>query len=277
MENIMSFSNDTKISALIKANKSCIDAIAGVAKPFQRLKNPILRKIMASRVTILEAAKMGGCKVEDIVNALTPLGFNYKPSPIDVSDVQYKPEWLQQANEACITRYDVRPVIESGTDPLKEILNRLKDVASGEVLCIINSFIPTPLIHLLEQEKVESSYVETISPDEFHTYFLKKKGGIAKKEANAAVAVDDSNSFEAIYKRFSEKQVIETDVRHLEMPQPMQVILQELNKLPQDSMLYVHHKRVPVYLLEELADKHYEVHIHAIAEGNVKMIIFKKA
>ncbi|MCC6288255.1 MAG: DUF2249 domain-containing protein [Chitinophagaceae bacterium] len=277
MEKRININNDTKISELIKADKASIDAIAGVAKPFQRLKNPILRKIMASRVTIAEAAKMGGCKVEDIVATLTPLGFYYEPISANERVVQSKPQWLLQADKAAIIVYDVRPIIESGTDPLKEILNKFKDVQPGKILCIINSFIPTPLIRLLEQEKAEGSYVETVSAGVFHTYFLrKKKEAAAKKAAVNNIIVDDAASFEAVYNRSSEERIREIDVRHLEMPQPMQVILQELNSLPENHLLYVHHKRVPVYLLEELADKNHEIHILTVDDKNVKMIIFEK-
>ena len=88
--------------------------------------------------------------------------------------------------------------------------------------------------------------------------------------------MDDAASFEAAYRAFAKEQVRETDVRHLEMPMPMQTILGELAQLPKGHMLYVHHKRVPVYLLEELADKNYEVHIHTVDDSNVKMMLFEK-
>jgi hypothetical protein len=61
----------------------------------------------------------------------------------------------------------------------------------------------------------------------------------------------------------------------LEMPGPMQAILAELEGLPDGHALYVDHKKVPLYLLEELADKNYEIHIHNVREGDVKMLIFK--
>lgn len=273
----MNINNETKISALIKADKACIDAIAGVARPFQRLKNPILRKIMAPRVTIAEAAKMGGCNVEDIVAALTPLGFNYNPASVNKAAVQPEPQWLLHTDKSAIVMYDVRPLIESGTDPLKEILNKFKDVQPGGILCIINSFIPTPLIRLLEQGKAESSYVKAVSTTVFHTYFLKrKKEAAAKKAAVNNIIVDDADSFDAVHKRFAKEHIREVDVCHLEMPQPMQVILQELDVLPENDMLYIHHKRVPVYLIEELAGKNYEIHSHTVDDKNVKVIIFRK-
>ncbi len=277
MDRKMKINAGTKISELISADKASIDAIAGVAKPFHRLKNPILRKVMASRVTIAEAAKMGGCQVTDIVSALTPLGFEYEATEISQAETGQRPEWLTAA-ENNVIRYDVRPIIESGTDPLKAILGKFKDVAPGDILCIINSFVPTPLIRLLEQEKAAASYVETISDNEFHTYFLKKQNEASKENIvknNDQIIMDDAGSFDALYRRFSPDQIRETDVRHLEMPLPMQTILTALADLPAGHMLYVRHKRIPVYLLEELAGRDFEVHIHTVDESNVKMMLFK--
>lgn len=273
----MKISDSTTISELIKANKNSIGAIAGVAAPLQRLKNPVLRRVMASRVTIAEAAKMGGCTVEALIAALEPLGFTYEKSTVVAVTATSEPQWLLQAEENNITRYDVRPIIASGSDPLKAILAKFKDVPPGGILCIINSFVPTPLIHLLEQEKAESSYVDMVSDKESHTYFLKKqKGTEIKKEHNDKVMMNDAVSFQSLYDSFPEERIKKTDVRSMEMPMPMQTILNELSMLPRGNMLYVHHKRVPVYLLEELADKNYEVHIHTVDESNVKMILFEK-
>ncbi len=274
----MKINDNTKISELIRADKRCIDAIAGVAQPFHRLKNPILRKVMASRVSIAGAARMGGCTVNDIVAALTPLGFEYeKAVPAENDAIQPRPQWLLQVEAGAVIQYDVRPVIESGTDPLKNILAKFKEVQPGGILCVINSFVPTPLIHLLKQDKAEDSYVDMISEKEWHTYFLKKrKEGTTEKKTRDKVIMDDMVSFRAVYDSFPREKVKETDVRHMEMPMPMQTILSELNVLPADGMLYVHHKRIPVYLLEELADKNYEVHIHTLDDSNVKMILFEK-
>ncbi len=272
----------TKISELIKANPKSVDAIASLAKPLEKLKNPILRKIMASRVTLGEAAKMGGTTVEDFKRVLLPLGFTFESengnSSNDETLAEPKPTWLQQANQNDIDFYDVRLIIDEGDDPLKEILGRFKTTEPGEILCIINNFVPTPLIHLLKQEKAEATFVENINEKEFRTYFLKKE----KKSANTSAAVgeklqmDDAKSFEAICKQFTSDQTKEIDVRELEMPGPMHLILSELEELPTGNALFINHKRVPVYLLEELADKDFEVHINSREEGNVKMLIFKK-
>jgi uncharacterized protein (DUF2249 family) len=270
---------NTKIAELVKANPASVDAIASIAKPLEKLKNPILRKIMASRVSIAEAAKMGGAQIEDFKRVLSPLGFEFEEDVIETqADAAItKPNWLLNAAAAQIDNYDVRSIIDQGADPLKEILHRFKEVPAGHILCIINSFVPTPLIHLLKQEKAEDSFVESISPTEHHTYFLKKAKDSevpTPTKSKEKINMNDEESFAVLKKQFG-SQIKEVDVRHLEMPGPMQTILGELEVLPANYALFVNHKRVPVYLLEELADKDFEVHINNLDEGNVKMLIFK--
>ena len=107
---------------------------------------------------------------------------------------------------------------------------------------------------------------------------MKKEKEISQslKTANEKLQMDDTESFDQIYNQFTKEQTKEIDVRELEMPGPMELILSELQELPDGNALYINHKRVPLYLLEELADKNYEVHINNREEGNVKMLIFKK-
>lgn len=272
----MKINDNTRISELIKADKAAIEAIASVAKPFHRLRNPVLRKVMAPRVTIAEAAKMGGCTVEAIAESLRPLGFEYEQAGKAPEEPGARPGWLAAAQAGNVVTLDVRGIIESGTDPLKEILSAFKQVPPEGILCVVNSFIPTPLLHLLRQEKAADSYVETVSENEFHTYFLKKPAGKEPEPpVKSGVFMDDPASFEAVLRLFPQEKIREADVRGLEMPLPMQAILEALETLPGGHALYVHHKRVPVYLLDELSGKGFGTHILKVDESNVKIILFK--
>lgn len=273
---------DTRISDLIKANSASIDAIAGLAKPLEKLKNPILRKLMASRVTIAEAAKMGGCAIEDFARVLQPLGFEFAILEKDHGELrEERPIWLEKLPLQNIENLDVRDTLASGVDPLKQIMRAFKQVTSEHALCIINTFIPTPLVRLLEKENVKT-YTEKISDKEFHTYFYKslpQKEDSSSNTSNSPkqerVFIDDEVRFRELCLRFDDTQLKEIEVRHLEMPMPMQTILNELPLLPDGHALYVHHKRIPIYLLEELADQDFQVHVWNIVENDVKLLIFK--
>lgn len=273
----MKITKNTKISELIKEDKNSIDAIAAIAKPLEKLKNPILRKLMASRVTIAEAASMGNATIEAFATALKPLGFEFEENGQEITEeVSGKPEWLTQMDNNKITNFDVREMLSSGNDPLKEIMKQFKAVEIGSVLCIINTFVPTPLVRLFEKDNT-LVYTDTISDKEYHTYFLKqgKKKAATKTSGEAQIYNEEEDTFTKNKERFAGK-MKEIDVRHLEMPGPMQTILAELEILPNDSALYVNHKRVPIYLLEELESKHFIIHIFNLSETEVKLLIEHK-
>src|SRR5690606_32219675 len=105
----MEFTESSTIAELIKHNKDSIQAIASLAKPLEKLKNPLLRKLMASRVTVSEAAKMGGCTVEDFASVLTPLGFVFKTQSVAQydSDEEVLPQWLTDLESKDIENFDV--------------------------------------------------------------------------------------------------------------------------------------------------------------------------
>ena len=84
-----------------------------------------------------------------------------------------------------------------------------------------------------------------------------------------------NNDWNLLLKQYENK-MVDVDVRHLEMPGPMMAILEELEKLDSDKALYVHHKRIPVFLLGELKDRNFEYRINEISESEVYLLIFKK-
>jgi len=273
----MKINQHTRISALIKENRESINAIASLAPTLEKLKNPVLRKLMASRVTIEEAAKMGHCSIDDFRRALTPLGFEFELNTEGSGqDNEQKPEWLKQLKPEDITTFDVREMLAKGDDPLKEIMKKFKQVDPGKALCIINTFVPTPLVRLFEKDKA-LCYTEQIEEQEYHTYFLKQNSKKTTTETRGKGNITSENGlqFQALKTKLAETGITEIDVRHLEMPGPMQAILAALEQLPAGAALLVHHKRVPVYLLEELEDKDFKIHIFNISETEVKLLIEK--
>ena len=106
------------------------------------------------------------------------------------------------------------------------------------------------------------------------TYFYRNP----PQENTQLEAITDENDddWEQVLKRF-ENNLHKIDVRHLEMPMPMMTILDELEKLPTEKALYVHHKRIPVFLLSELKDRHFDFRIKELANGEVYLLIFKDA
>lgn len=275
----MKITADTRISELIRANKDSIEAIASLAKPFARLRNPILRKLMAPRVSIAEAAKIGGCSVGDFFITLRPLGFETDHSESSNTDRQsssQKPEWLNNSPDTAIRYFDVRGILGEGRDPLKQIMSEFKSIMPGQILCIINSFIPTPLIRLLEKQQARC-FTEEQNGGEYYTFFQKPADDtdFPTEKTPGNILTHDQPSFEKICARFIGDNLLITDVRHLDMPLPMQTILSILPKLKVNQALYVYHKKIPVYLLEALSGENWTIHIHENSVSGVRMLIHK--
>lgn len=279
----MIINEKTKVSAVIKENKDSIDVIATLAKPLAKLKNPVLRKVMAARVTLDEAAKIGGCTFSDMAKVLAPLGFEYQPDNSKEKEIAEKePDWLLNLKENQITNFDVRKILEDGGDPLKEIMTHFKDVSEGNALCIIVNFEPVPLINRLAKKGVQT-FTRQVSLQEFHTFFYKDINGgrevktdMKKPSGKAGEVFHDTElDFKNICGQFDKEHIKTIDVRALEMPGPRMTILEELKKLPDDFALYVFHKRIPIYLLEDLSEMTFEVHIWSVAEKDVRMLLFK--
>lgn len=279
----MKINAHTKISHILKASPDALETIIKLSPKFVKLRNPLLRKIMAPRVNIEEAAKMGGCKAADFYAALQPFGFileneNTTPENTKTKFLVAKPDWLKYSPDEEIKYLDVRPVISSGKDPLEMIMKSIKENGQERIICIINSFEPIPLITLLKQ-KGFTSYVEYISPEEIHTFFRKAD---EKKDEVKPQKQTDTDSFMVNQRQFNalaqgyEDRLYNVDVRLLDMPLPMLTILENLEQLPEQHALYVHHKKVPLYLLPELDERGFEYHICEVEENNVKLLIHHK-
>lgn len=187
----------------------------------------------------------------------------------EVSKQNNIPEFMQNISTDKVVELDVRADIESGKDPLTLIMNAVKQLKQGQILKLINSFEPFPLIQLLGKQGFESR-VETINDNLVYTYFYKQDG-------NEIKVVDPSKATEGwdeMMQHYAGK--LETvDVRQLEMPLPMLTILEALDTLPNDNALYVIHKRIPVFLLPELTERKFEYRIKEVGDGEVYLLIYK--
>ena len=71
----MTINANTKIATILKQHPDALDVIVSISPKFEKLRNPLLRKIMAGRTSLAMASKIGGCSVNDFFVKLQPLGF----------------------------------------------------------------------------------------------------------------------------------------------------------------------------------------------------------
>ncbi len=271
----MIVTSGTKISKIIKHDKKVIDVIASINKHFRKLKNPILCKMLASRVSVADAAKIGGITTKAFLKKLEENGYTVQydsATPGEENENNKKKSKNKHMDKTNVVTLDARPILASGVDPFDDIMETLKGMNNDQTLLIINTFEPIPILNILKKRGYEYE-TERPEPGVVHTY-LRKTG--AKKETATATASQPAKAdgFASVEKRFKEK-MREIDVRNLEMPMPMVKVLEELEKLSEGEALYVHHKRLPQYLLPELENRNFKLVQKPIDDDNLKLIIYK--
>jgi len=272
----MRINQHTKISELISYNVLSIEAIAAIAKPLRKIRIPVLRRILAPRVSIGEAAKIGGCSVADFRAALVPLGFVWMSDEakktINLFDAVERPSWMDEAAVTVIL--DVRPLLEVGQDPLKDIFQLYRSLAAGGILCISNSFVPTPLIRRMEDRQVPS-YTHEWAEGEFRSYFYKNDTALSVQPAeDDYISFVPKELFEQKLTSLSPLHLVTLDVSELPMPQPMELILEALTQLKADDVAYIKHRKIPLHLLEELDHLSYRIFIYDRHPGKVHLLIY---
>ncbi len=266
----MVITENTKISELIKANEKAIDAIASINKHFEKLRNPILRKILASRVTIADAAKIGNSSVDVFFQKLAQLGFTVNTNEkTETPERQIDRRLWQQMESKTVMEMDVRSQIASNLDPFNDIYNSVNKLQANQVFKLINSFEPIPLIKLLRQK----GYICEVKKQNDVIVTLIMKTDAVQSTIESATTHEDMD-FDKTAARYRNC-TITIDVREMEMPKPMISILEECSKLQSGRALYVKHKRVPQFLFPELAALNFQWKLKKMDEDNVHLIIYK--
>lgn len=272
----MKINRNTRISTLIKENIDTIDVIASINKNFLKLKNPILRKVLAPRVTINDAAKVGGVKVDILIKKLEEIGFIFegeiKNIPNTAAKRPIKQEPRSQENNHNMKTLDVRPTLDTGVDPFSIIMEEVKKLKDDETLQIINTFEPIPLIRKLQSKGYES-WTERPNDGEVHTFFRKNTSKWVDNEMEEKVK-SNPKSFDEQLTFFGDN-IKKIDVRDLEMPEPMVTVLKEIETLKEGEALYVDHKKIPQFLLPELEQRNFEVLYKEIDCNHTLLLVYK--
>ena len=265
----MKINEHTRISFLVDNHPGAIDTLVSISPKFRKLRNPVVRKLLAKRATISMAAGIAGVPIESFFEKLKPLGFENENSKLHPLQETISANH-RTFREDEISNLDVRGILEEDRDPLPQIMKKLRSLPAGKALRIINSFEPTPLMKLLKGQGY-LSFTEKPSPGVFHTYFyLAGEQRISLPEAGSG---NSPVSWQETVERFKDRRHI-LDVRTLEMPGPMIAILEALEKLPKGDALFVYHKKFPLFLLPELKAKKFDYVTNRGSDSELHLLIY---
>lgn len=269
----MKINAHTRIKALLDQDQvRVIDSLVKLNSNFSKLRNPILRNLLARRVTIADACKMGKCGIEDFLSNMEQIGFVIDEAAGEPIAAKENP--IDFTRQTTVFELDARTFLDQKKDPLRQILQMANRAGIGERLKVINSFEPVPLISLLA-DKGFLHHTEVIEKDLVVTWFEKTNGGTVLVELPSEDhGANEQHVFDMVLQQFSREKIKYIDVRHLEMPLPMMQILESVDTLNDGELLYVYHKKVPVYLLPELNKKDLIFLLNHKSATEVDMLIY---
>lgn len=162
----------TKVAALLEHYPELEDVLIGMAPPFKKLKNPLLRKSVAKVASLRQAAAVGRLSVKQMVNDLR-LAVGQDPIRIDPDDdaMNYyspKPAWFDDTR---LVTSIIEQEMDQNTMPINALVKRANELATGEMIELITNFLPAPGIDLMKNKGYRVWSVEQDGITK--TYFAK--------------------------------------------------------------------------------------------------------
>ncbi len=159
-----------KVSDLLDAYPQLEGTLLELSPAFSKLRNPILRRTVAKVTTLQQAAKVAGVSPILLLETLRQaagLPIDNSNESIDIENEQKdKPEWFGKMN--ITIRFDARPIIESGENPMQEIIRLSKELQNNQIMELTAPFKPLPIMDLLKSKGFEVWY------NNGKAYFMKQ-------------------------------------------------------------------------------------------------------
>jgi len=162
----------TKVNDLLNAYPELEETLIGIAPPFKKLKNPMIRKSVARVATLKHISSVGNVPLNELINRLrAAIG---QPATTDsYEDENYfssQPDWFS-ADKISLSVNEEK-LEDKDKMTLVTILQEARNVKKGEIIELITSFLPAPGIDRMKS-KGYSVWTVKEEDDLIKSYFLK--------------------------------------------------------------------------------------------------------
>jgi len=160
----------TRVGELLDVYPELESVLLELSPAFKKLKNPVLRKTVGKVATLQQAAALGNISVTEVINILRmEVGQQLFDGVESGDEINYeKSEWFDPGKVS--VSFDATPLINSGENPMLEVLAHLEKTNSGEIFLLTTPFVPAPIIELISK-KGYSHYCQKSDQGSCSTYF----------------------------------------------------------------------------------------------------------
>ena len=262
---------DTVVARVLEAHPQLVDFLASYHPHFVKLRDGITGRLMASHVTVADAARMAGVDAGDLVRALrraageadvvVPPAATPEPPPSAAARAAAKPPALAAIPEARHVRLDVREDIRRGQEPFAKIMGAVTPLADDQALEVRAPFEPIPLYGVLGRRGL-AHWTERRATDDWSAWFYRDVAATPP----AAEAASPAGP-----------RTVTLDVRGLEPPLPMVRVLERLDSLGAGERLEVIHSRRPLFLYPQLDERGFLHETDEPEPGVVRIVVRRGA
>lgn len=132
------------VHELLKTYPELEDVLIGIAPPFKKLKNPVLRRTITKVATLKHIASVGGVPLDELLSKLRKA-----VGQAETSEAFEEQEYLGEQADWFSSDKVVRSVNEADIEDkdkmaLSILLIEAKALKSGEIIELVTSFLPAP-------------------------------------------------------------------------------------------------------------------------------------
>lgn len=169
----------TRVGELLDVYPQLEEVLIRQAPAFKALQNPILRRTVAKVATLEKAAQVGGVPVRDLVATLRKaagLGAELPLAGADAAPAESagpagdRPAWVRE--EQVRLTIDAEKLLATGEVPLPRVQRALQEIEVGQLVKLLSSFRPAPLLEAVERGGHRTWVIEA-APGTFHTYVAR--------------------------------------------------------------------------------------------------------
>ncbi len=251
----------TRVKEMLDKYPQLKDVLVSMSPKFSKLNNRFVLNTVGKWATVADVARIGGFSLCELLHRLnSEVGMEkellkvapdcIKEENVEVEKEEELPDWVKDARQIIVE--DVR---ERNDFFFTDIMNRVRGLQKGQVLEVINSFYPAPLINVLKEERYEVFYQE--EGVEKHVVFVNYR------EKEEKTWLERKDEFEVM------------DVRGWR-EDPFSAIIKKAHDLPEGEGFKIIQYFVPRPLINMLEPIGFEVHIEKKGPVEHHIYFYKK-
>jgi hypothetical protein len=169
---VLEIAPSTKINDLLKAYPELEEVLLATAPPFKKLKNPFLRRGVARVASIRHISSVGNVPLDELVNRLRA-AVGQPVLAVSYAEEEYfgaRPDWFSA--DSVVVTIDEDELDDKNKMTLVVIHEKAKDVAKGDIIELVTTFLPAPGIDIMNS-KGYSTWSREDEGGAVRSYFLK--------------------------------------------------------------------------------------------------------